>query len=71
MILKTNGLLMKHPAHEHFLSQVIIFLEKQTEDRFGLLYFSLRWGIGHKRDNWISKVTKEVCVRARNGFCVS
>lgn len=71
MILKTDGLLMKHPAHEHFLSQVIIFLEKQTKDRFGSLYFSLRWGIGHKRDNWLPKVTKKVCVRARNWFHVS
>lgn len=71
MILKTDGLLMKNPAHEHFLSQVIIFLEKQTKDRFGSLYFSLRWGIGHKRDNWLPKVTKKVCVRDRNWFHVS
>lgn len=47
---------------KHILSQVIIFLEKQTKDRFGSLYFSLRWWTGHKRDNWLPKVKKEVCV---------
>jgi len=41
MILRIDALLMRYPAHGHFLPQVTIFLEKQTKDRMGALYFPL------------------------------